>query len=220
MTKQRKTIGTGTGTTVVMTKGRQTIGTGITAREVDVYPEAQSDPDAIQALQKSLSQWEADCKEGGGTFGAACLYIIKQCHLILANSEGRPDPDSDADFAQRIMGSFNMAKAAIERGNADHAAKFAYDVGVLAAQWKIKSEWERHALRGRKNFSALREGTRIANKNRKAASKERQSEWQEMANEYWAGNKHLSKTDVAKRISLNHPDGGNHRTIRRKISKP
>jgi hypothetical protein len=101
MTKQRKT--TGTGTTVVMTKGRQTIGTGITAREVDVYPEAHSDPDAIQALQRSLSRWEADCKEGGGTFGAACLRIIKQCHLILANSEGRRDPDSDADFAQRIM---------------------------------------------------------------------------------------------------------------------
>jgi hypothetical protein len=110
-----------------------------------------------------------------------------------------------------------MAKAAIERGNADHAAKFAYDVGVLAVQWKIKSEWERHALRGKKNFLTLREAARAGNEGRAFNAKHHHEDWQAWADEIWAGNKNLSNSEVARRIAKKH--GGNWRTIRRYISQ-
>lgn len=195
-----------------MARDWKKIGTGITEREADVY----TGKDAIPALLKSLAQWEADCKAYGGQFGAVSQHVIETCRFIVATSDPPYKPDSDADFAQRILHSYEIAKAAIERDDADAAARFAYDVGVLATQAKMKWNWERHALRGKKQLEALRKGTRTLNETRTDRAKERHAEWQEQAQEIWTRNPHLSKSDVAKKIAETY--GGDWGTIRRKIS--
>ena len=138
-----------------MAKDWKRIGTGITERKAEVY----TGEDAIPALHKSLAQWEADCKAYGGQFGATSQHVIEICRIVVATSDPPYKPDSDADFAQRIIRSHKIAQAAIARGDADGAARAAYDVGVLAAQAKMKRDWEAHALRGKKNLDAIQNGS-------------------------------------------------------------
>jgi hypothetical protein len=111
----------------------------------------------------------------------------------------------------------DLTKAATARGDADEAARMAMDVGRLITEAKIKGSWERHALRGEKNASTLRTVTRCANKIRQDEAISRLETWQSMADQAWAANMHLSKTDVAKHIALQV--GGNPGTIRRKIRR-
>jgi hypothetical protein len=196
----------------MMAKQRKTIGTGITAREVTVY----NGIDAILALDETFSRWEALCKTHGGQFGAASRRVIEQCRQIIAGASA-PPPNSDvpADFAERILRNYEIAKAAIERNDADMAALAAYYVGVLAGEARLKRQWERHALRGEKNVSTLKEGTHAANKKRSLDAKQRHAAWQAQANEIRARNKSLSTSDVARIIA--DDTGDNWHTIRRKI---
>lgn len=204
-----------------MAKHRKTIGTGITMREVVTYDGEDMQP----AMVEFFSQWEAKRKKGGGDYGAACLHIIERCHRIIANS-GRPyetdgpadfdETDSPVDFAKRILRHHQIAQAAIKRGDADAAARFALDVGLLAAQAIIKQVWEPHALRGKNNVLALKEGLRVANKQRIDDAKQRHLDWQAQADKIWARNKHLSASAVARLIANS---GDNWRTIRRKIHR-
>ena len=145
-----------------MAKQRKTIGTGITAREVVTY----DGDDILPALEEFFSKLEADRKKGGGDYGAASLHIIEKCQRIIANSGGPYETDSPADFAERIIHETDspedfaqriirrdkIAKTMIAGGNADAAARFAFDVGFLAAQAIMKYVWERPALVGKKNL--------------------------------------------------------------------
>jgi hypothetical protein len=201
-----------------MAKQRKTIGTGITKREIVVC-----DGEDMQAAWiESFSKWEVDRKKGGGDYGAACFHIIEQCHQIIANFGAGPhdETDSPADFAERIIRNHQIAQAAIKRGDADAAARFAYEVGVLATQAKMKRDWEAHALRGKKNLEAIQYGSSIAN--------QQQHQWRvaywkrcnARAALIWKKSPDLSKMSVAvmvkDRLSLKEkPD-----TIARNLKKP
>ena len=200
-----------------MAKQRKTIGTGITAREVVVY-----DGEDIQAaLVESFSQWEANRKKGGGDYGAASLHIIEQCRQIIAKSGVGPyETDSSADFAQRIIRSHQIAQAAIERGDADAAARFAYDLGVLAAQAKMKKDWEAHALRGKKNLDAIQYGSWNSNQQRHQDREKQHQLWNAKAASIWKRSPDLSKRRVADMVQrqLSLPDEID--TIARNLKKP
>jgi hypothetical protein len=173
----------------MMAKQRKTIGSGITAREVTVC----DGEDGKAALIKHVKRWAAEREKAGGAFGAACLHMIKQCHEVIANAGDKPyDADSDADFARRIIDSYNIAQDLIRHGDADGAARFALDVGVLATQAKMKQDWERHALRGKKNFLTLREAARAGNEGRAFNAKHHHEGWQAWADEIWSRDPQLN----------------------------
>ena len=138
-----------------MARQGKTIGTGITKREIVVC----DGEDMQTAWVESFSQWEAKRKKGGGDYGAASLHIIERCHRILADSGTGPhETDSAADFAQRIIRSHTIAQAAIKRDDADAAARFALDVGALAAQAKIKLViWNTSSLHYKRALESLME---------------------------------------------------------------
>jgi hypothetical protein len=154
-----------------MAKQRKTIGTGITAREVVTY----DGEDMQAALVEFFSRWNANRIKGGGDYGAVSLHIIEKCHRIVANSVRPYETDGPADFAKRILRHHQIVQAAIKRGDADAAARFAYEVGVLAAQAIMKQVWERHALRGKKNLEAVQSGSRKSNQQR---HEDRAKQWQ------------------------------------------
>ena len=213
----------------MMAKQRKTIGTGITAREVVTY----DGEDMLLAMTECFSQWNANRKKGGGDYGAVSLHIIEKCHRIIANSgAGHPDSsadfaeriihdtDSPADFADRILRRHQIAQAAIERGDADSAARFAYEVGLLAAQAIMKYVWERHALRGKKNLDAMRHGSGLANQQLHQDREKERQQWNIEAARIWKRSPDLSKSRVAAmvkdRLSLTEKKD----TIERRLKKP
>jgi hypothetical protein len=197
-----------------MAKRRETVGTGITAREVTRY----SGEDMAPAFAAFARRWNAALAEGGGQFGGAVLDTERACQRVLGGAGVGPfAAESVEDYAKRILRMIELTKAATARGEADEAARMALDVGRLTTEAKIKGLWEQHALRGEKNASNLRTVTRRANKIRQEKATPRLETWQAMADQMWAANSHLSKTDVATRIA--DKIGGNPDTIRRKICR-
>ena len=198
----------------MMAKRRETVGTGITAREVTRY----SGEDMAPAFAAFAGRWNAALAEGGGQFGGAVLDTERACQRVLAGAGAGPfAADSVEDYAKRILRMIDLTRAATARGDADKADRMAVDVGRLITEAKIKSSWERHALRGEKIASTLRTVTCRANKIRQDEAIPRLETWQAMADQAWAANRHLSKTDVAKHIAAKV--GGIPDTIRRKIKK-
>jgi hypothetical protein len=196
-----------------MAKRKETIGKGITAREVTRY----SGEDMGPALDAWARQWNAAYSEGRGLFGAQVVKQERACRHILAGAGDGPfAPDSLQDYAKRILDAIDQTKKQILHNDADQAAREAIHVGRLITEFHVKQRWENHALRGKKNFLTLREAARTGNWGRSVHAKHVHSDWQGYADEMWAANPRLSKSEVARRIAKKH--GGNSRTIRRKIS--
>jgi hypothetical protein len=200
-----------------MAKQRKTIGTGITAREVVTYDGV----DMIPGWLELDLQWEAKRQKGGGNYGAVSLHIIEWCRQIIADSgTGLREIDTPADFAERIIQKHTIAEAAIKRGHADWAAKFAYEVGVLAAQAKMKLDWEKHALRGKKNLDAIQYGSWTSNQQRYQDREKEHQRWNVEAARIWKRSPNLSKRGVADmvrhRLGLTEKIG----TIADKLKKP
>jgi hypothetical protein len=201
-----------------MAKQRKTIGTGITAREVVTY----DGDDMLPAMAEFFSQWEAMRKKGGGDYGAACLHIIEKCHRIIANSVKPYETDSPADFAQRIIRNHQIAQAAIKRGgsDADTAARFALDVGLLAAQAIMKYVWEKHALHGKKNSDGLRYGSSLSNQQRHQDREIEHQRWNVEAAPIWKRFPNRSKASVAGMVKRQLRLTEETDTIARKLKKP
>jgi hypothetical protein len=108
-----------------------------------------------------------------------------------------------------------VTRGHIVRDDADSAARNALAVGRLITEAHVKGAWESHALRGRRNAASLNAAAARRNRKRQNAAAQRYELWRAMANRVWAQNKHLTATDVAKRIA--GEVGGNPDTIRRKI---
>ena len=200
-----------------MAKQRKTIGTGITTREVVTYDGV----DMIPGWLELDLQWEAKRQKGGGNYGAASLHIIEWCRQINADSgTSLRETDSLADFAEQIIQKHIIALAAIKRGHADWAAKFAYEVGFLAAQAKMKLDWEKHALRGKKNLDAIQYGSRTSNQQRYQDREKEHQRWNVEATRIWKRSPNLSKRGVAdmvrRRLGLTEKIG----TIADKLKKP
>jgi hypothetical protein len=214
-----------------MAKQRKTTGTGITAREVVTY-----DGEGMQAALVELSQWwNANRKKGGGDYGAVSLHIIERCRHILANSGGPyetdspadfaehsiiHETDSPADFAERIISRDKIAKAMIARGNADAAARFAFDVGLLAAQAIIKTVWERPALVGKKNLDSIQYGSAIANHQLHQEREKEWKRWNVRAAQIWKSKPNLSKRRAAAMVQRDLVLPDKIGTIADKLKKP
>ena len=199
-----------------MAKQRKTIGTGITAREVVEY----DGEDMIPGWLELDLQWEAKRQKRGGNYGAVSLHIIEWCRQIIADSGTGLHETDLADFAEQIIQKDIIAQAAIKRGHADWAAKFAYEVGFLAAQAKMKLDWEKHALRGKKNLDAIQYGSRTSNQQRYQDREKEHQRWNVAATRIWKRSPNLSKMGVAviikDRLGLTEKIG----TIADKLKKP
>jgi hypothetical protein len=208
-----------------MAKQQKTIGTGITAREVVTY----DGEDMQAALVDLFSQWNANRIKGGGDYGAASLHIIEKCRRIIANSV-RPyetdspadfaERDSPADFAKRILRHHQIVQARIKRGDADGAARFAFEVGALAAQAIMKQLWERHALRGKKNLEAIQYGSWNSNQQRQQDREKEHQRWNAKAAPIWKRSPDLSKSRVAAMVKRQLSLADKIDTIKRKLKKP
>jgi len=200
----------------MMAKQHKTIGTGITAREVVTYDRE----DMPAAFAEFASQWNANWKEGGGNYGAVSLNIIKKCHRFVANSVRPYETDSPADFAERILRYHRIAQAAIKRGDADTAARFTFEVGLLAAQAIMKQVWERHALRGKKNLEAVQSGSRKSNQQRQQDRRNEHQRWNAKAAPIWKRSPNLSKPRVAALVKCQLGLSEKTDTIARRLKKP
>jgi hypothetical protein len=212
-----------------MAKQRKTIGTGITARQAVTY----DGDDMVPAITEFFSQWNANREKAGGDYGAVLLHIIEQCHQIIANSgASHPDSpadfteptihetDSPADFAERIIHRDKIVKGMIARGNADAAARFAFEVGVLAAQAKMKLDWEKHALRGKKNLKAIQDSSSKANQQYHQAREKEHQRWNVEAAPIWKRFPKRSKENVAGTVKRQLCLTEETDTIARKLKKP
>ncbi|MFP1631220.1 hypothetical protein ACLB6G_05740 [Zhengella sp. ZM62] len=130
-----------------MGRTKTTRGNGITAEEIVKY----DGEDIAQALKQFCDDWNAAIDEGGGDFGAVTLSAMRGFRIIVKQEGKGPHVrDSIPWFAQQIVQLHNIAKAEIARGNADSAARFAYEMGVLVERVRMKSGWEPAALTGQK----------------------------------------------------------------------
>jgi hypothetical protein len=194
-----------------------TIGTGITAETRTRYSGAALEP----ALKTFLDDWNAAWHETGNDFGARTLDLVKCCRRILdANGSGPHKRDSDADFAKRILSEHEWIKMEIERGEATNAARYAFNMGIIAARFEMKQRFEPDVEKSWKLDSRLREAAAKKNKERKQISDAQGALCQAKANEIWSRNYNRTKMSVAKmlcsKLSLDEkPD-----TISRKIVKP
>lgn len=186
-----------------MAKQTKIIGGGITARAVTSY----TGPDIADAIDHMVRLFSAD----------PLIEAERSCRAFLAGAGAGPfEQDSAEDYAQRILRLITLARACVARGDADNAARLAFAAGCECTEARMKGQWERHAVRGLKNVSALKEATRANNKNKTEGAARLHAKWQALAQKMWAGNKYLSKSDVAEHIAKTY--GGNPSTIRRKIS--
>jgi hypothetical protein len=134
-------------------------GRGMTAREHTALESAAD-------FRQWAKSWNAAIKEGGGIFGAVSLDAVEMCEQILADAMATDDAsreDSPEAFAQAIARCIHGAKVEIKNGNADLAARNAWEAGVRLATATIKWRWEKHALRGERSVTAGAEGGRATN---------------------------------------------------------
>jgi Phage integrase family len=198
----------------VMAKFKEIVGTGITAREVTRY----SGEDMFPAFEAFARQWNAALSEGGDQFGAVVFNAERVCRSILANAGPKPfAPDSAEDYARRVLHLIDLTRTDIALGDAAGAGRMAIDIGRLCTEAHMKRVWEKYALRALRNVSNLKLAAARANKKKQRVAKSREADWQGMATDMWAQNRHLSAADIGRRIA--DKLGGNHNTIRRKIKR-
>ena len=114
--------------------------------------------------RSSRRSWNESIKAGGGIFGAVSLHAGEECERLLADTSADDIVDASlADYAERVVSNIRRAKAWIGKGNADGAARFAWDAGVAWATATMKFRWETHALRGEKTVDAAADGAAKTN---------------------------------------------------------
>lgn len=109
--------------------------------------------DAWRAI---LSAYQERRDRGGGTdFGMRTVDVLAQIDAILAQAgEGPHDEQSTPDLAKQIRGEIDIAKARIEAGDADVAARFAFDAGVLYGAAMMQAQWNELAFMGKRQRKA------------------------------------------------------------------
>lgn len=108
--------------------------------------------DLMEGVAAVFLDWTALREKWGHDYGAETDCMYRTCSA--ENLAGEHEPDSDADFARRILNVHSIALNAIERGDADMAARMAWGAGVLWAQWQIKRAHEKNALNGKKQVKS------------------------------------------------------------------
>jgi hypothetical protein len=197
-----------------MAKYRKTVGAGITERRVTVVDGVDMAP----AFGEFALNWNAARAEGGGDFGAEVLYVEQSCRRVQDGAGPGPiERDSPEDYAERILFTIRQTKAFINRDEAERAARSALDLGKLITEANLKGRWEKPALFGATNLSALKTGGAAENLEKKRKAQRQHAKWQAEADQILAKNPHFSKSRVAKILADRH--GENFDTIRRKIHR-
>lgn len=150
---------------------KETRGTGITAYEITMHDVREEGFE--KAFDRSADNWNRAIKEGGGIFGAVSQPALRACEQILANAKGEEIEHSPEEFARLVARYIEIAKARIRDGNADLAARHAWDAGVTWAQARMKWAWEDDALRGEKVAGGMRNRAHATNARHKTLREKR-----------------------------------------------
>lgn len=96
------------------------------------------------------ADWNNSIKENGGIFGAVSSGALKFANRIIEElDDGElPEEDSPLAFAKQIRQLIEVAKIYVEKGDADLAARMAFDAGILWERARLKWAWEDFALSG------------------------------------------------------------------------
>ena len=78
--------------------------------------------------------------------------------ILEKSAPTAPENDEPADFAQRIVRIIQLARGAIDRGDAAGAAHFAVMLGHTVASAEMKAAFERDAARGWKVLASAHKG--------------------------------------------------------------
>lgn len=120
-----------------------TVGTGITQKTVSEWETSED-------VRLTSTLWNADLSVGGflGAIAQQAELICRQ--IMAANPTEWPEADSPEDFARSILGLLTAARQEIAKGDADRAARWAFQAGEQWAMATMKWAWEPAALTGRK----------------------------------------------------------------------
>ncbi|MCV2872592.1 hypothetical protein OEZ71_09800 [Defluviimonas sp. WL0050] len=145
---------------------REAHGSGITEYSLNL-PETAVEQKEV--MRQNTEAWNAAMRDGGGIFGAVTSNAVYVCNEVLRQSENAKPflEDTPEAFADVILTNIDCARHEIADGNADLAARHAFDAGVEWAKAQMKWQWEADALRGGKvhagSKSAGQETSRINN---------------------------------------------------------
>ena len=123
--------------------------------------------------------------------------------------------DSEAGYAVRTLVIIRSLKSAIACGDAELAAAFGFDLGVLLQESVMKRRHEAAALEGAK----LRDGRQAHNTKRKQDRQPEDSRWQAKAEQIRAIDPELGESAVARRIKRALGLTESIKTITRRISR-
>lgn len=121
--------------------------------------------------------------------------------------------DSEQDYAARLLETLQILRREIRLRREDGIARFAYQLGALVAEAKLKFQWEHDALAGRKSH----EGARLGHEKIHGTKKKKEARWRSIANGYHklvaaGGSKKSAVYTIAAEKKCNE------RTVRRAVS--
>lgn len=125
-----------------MARKVRTVGRGVSERQHVTFTGADMAP----AMRRGLGAWSAALEaEGGSGFAAQTRPGVAICEE-LAQSAG---DDELKRWARQFLEAREHCRRLLDQGDADLAARFAYDAGWSLMMVNFKLNWERDALAGR-----------------------------------------------------------------------
>jgi hypothetical protein len=125
------------------------VGDGITARE-RVRVTAPHGKAETEAIKKGITQASKAGSFDGMVSGveAWALSVLLDAGMPTDGSAHTGQGDTPERYANEIVNRLGFVRAVIERGEAERAARFSLQLGVLIEQARLKFEWEKPALMG------------------------------------------------------------------------
>lgn len=146
----------------------------------------------------------------GGPLEAHCRDILEKAGLAKPRASltelasvrvGDKAPDSQEGYAVRFVQELRLIRTCIETERAADAARFAFYLGTLVEEARMKFAWERYALRGVNNDEHLSWGRDENNQKRRAVATRLHKRWCQRARELWPKHPTWSATTVAEKIA-------------------
>lgn len=123
-------------------------------------------------------------------------------------------------YVERMLANLGLMHACRAKGEVDDACLYAVELGQLMAESRIKFEWEKDALHGRKRLRTLADSRETNNAKRAAEASNERANWQAEAMKIWKRNHSLSAAAVAKILARDTFPERSPSTIRQAIKKP
>jgi hypothetical protein len=132
------------------------IGAGMTAREYATLTEVREIAEMFDRIGGDIEQ--------RGLFGVVSSEAESVCRSILAEASSDEKVDNPQELARPILKFIEAARDAIERGDADRAARWAFVAGMEWGRATMKWAWEPDALRGERVAGGERNAAAETNK--------------------------------------------------------